>query len=94
MSDEKERTALVTKRPCGCLCVVVVNEPVAVAGMGAELARELKAGRVPVEVPIAEVRAMPWHCEAHPWGWRNDVPYNPSKPKPVFGQPETGRRPK
>jgi len=70
-------TTLVTRRPCGCVVLVLVNEPGTVSRWAKDITEEIVEDRVPVEMPTEEVRTMPWHCVDHPKGWRNGKPIGP-----------------
>ena len=67
-------TTLVTRRPCGCVVLLVVNEPDTVAFCAKDILREIREGRVPVEMTTEDVRKMPFYCVEHPKGWDHGVP--------------------
>jgi hypothetical protein len=70
-------TILVTRRPCGCVVLLVVNEPDAVKWSSKEILREIRAGRAPVEIVTEEARKLPLHCAEHPLGWDHGKPITP-----------------
>ena len=65
---------LVTSRRCGCVVLMMVNETQNVVDCAADLRREYKAGRTPVDTTREQLDATPLHCPEHPKGWRNGKP--------------------
>jgi hypothetical protein len=65
---------LVTRRPCGCVVLMLVNEWDNVAYCAKDLKREVKAGRQPVEMTRKQIEATPLRCPEHPLGWLNGKP--------------------
>lgn len=63
---ERDATTYVwyTAKECGCQCLVVVDEDIS-QSMRNDIAREVKEGRMPQHILLAEWRRIPLRCAPH-----------------------------
>ena len=60
-----ESMSYISKKPCGCLAMAVVDNPDHKKETAKEIARAIRAGETVERVTTEQVRTMNWKCLAH-----------------------------
>jgi hypothetical protein len=83
---------LYTQKECGCLVLVVVDDPETLKSCANDIARELKAGRTIHRATYVAFRDVPFRCPEHKRQAEAAGRDRGQKRRPVFGEPTTGSR--
>ena len=55
----------ISKKPCGCICMAMVDNPNHKKDIAREIAKAIKLGEIIERMPTETVRIMPWKCLEH-----------------------------
>ena len=60
-----ENMSYISKKPCGCLCMAVLDNPDHKRDVAKEIAKAIRLGETVERVPTETVRTMDWKCPEH-----------------------------